>query len=482
MPLQNKKQQVLAEVESSEGTAATLTAASGVQVFDPQINTTSELQERAAASPSLSNDFAPVGRSQRTITFKTDFKGSGSTASAPPFGKFLQGGGWKQTPSTSMRLLTIAAVTGGPGFQVGEIVQQTASNRGVIVCILDSGNVPKHRTLTSGDKLVVAVLTGTLGTAATTGESSASVTTPSAAANAPLVFGYQHTSEKLVTLVVASWTGSPPVAGDVVKIENATTNELIGAVQVIRDNGAGMLNFEATFLWGQPGFNSTAAQNRLRSPANGTATLTTAPVQSRGQSLTIGHNLDGRNRPMLGSRGDFTLEGDAGTPLQFTWTFTGDPGTDVDALPVATTGLSTVSAPRLLGAYIHFGIGAESYRIPTKRVSYSNGGTLISNADANRAGGSTGGLLTERGPSFTFTVDNQNGAVDWETAQRNGTPVRVAVILGTVAGNIEYMVAPYCQVVECPLGNVENVSTFDVTLRARRVLEAGDDEVYIGQA
>lgn len=476
MPLLNKKQQILAAIETSEGTAVTLSASDATEVFNPQIQTTVDVQERAPASASLSSSTAAVGRKQRSLTFEADFKGSGSTGTAPPWAKYVQGSGFRLT--TTVRLLTLGAVT-GIGFQAGEIVQQTSTNRGVVLCILDASNNPKHRTTTTGDKLVVAVLTGTLGTAATTGESSASTSTPSAAANAT-AWSYQHTSEKLVTLQVASWTGGAPAVGDVLRVENVTTSELIATCQVIRDNGS-MLSFEVTLLHGQPGFNATFAQNRLRTPANGTAVLSAAPAQSRGQSLTIGHNLDGRSRPILGARGTFTLEGDAGGPMQFKYSFTGDAGTDADALQVTTTGLSSVSVPRLLGAWVLFGNGVESYRLPTKRVSYDNGGQVIANADANRAGGSTGGIISDRAPSLTFTVDNVNGAFDWEGALAAGTPIRVAVIAGTTQGNIMCIVAPIAQVTECPIGNADNVSTFDVTLRARRVLESGDDELFLVQ-
>lgn len=481
MPVE-RKQQILAAVETSEGTAATLAGSDAIQVFDPQISTAVEVQDRSPAGPTLSRDSATVGRQTRQLTYRSDFRGSGSTGTAPEFAKLLLGSGFKQLNSTAtaLRTLTLGAVT-GIGFQIGEIVNQTASNRGVVVGILSTTDVPKHRTVTTGDKLVVAVFLGTFGTAATTGESSGSTSTASAATSTA-GFCYVPTSDKWTRLQVASWSGGTPVVGDVLKIEDTSAGgALIGTCQIARDNGS-MLDFDVVVLHMQPGFNGTAANNRLRTPSGaGTATLSAAPSMSRTPSLTQRHNLDGRNRLLLGSRGDFNLAGDSGGPMQFEWTFTGDIGTDADAAPVATSGLSTVRPPRLLGAFLCYGNGSELYRIPTKRVSLAQGGQVTANLDGNRDGGATGSNVTDRDPRITVTVDNINGGFDWEAALKNGTVIRAAFLLGTALGNTVFITAPVCQVVECPLGNAEGISTFDVTLAARRIQESGDDELYLGQ-
>jgi hypothetical protein len=253
----------------------------------------------------------------------------------------------------------------------------------------------------------------------------------------------------------------------------------VGALQAIFDNGATWESFQATLLFGDidddPG-------DTLRSAGNGTATVDTGGVfQLRTPSLTIRHNLDGRRRDLLGARGDFTLEGEVGQPMQFAWTFSGDLGPALDALPITTTGLSTIRPPRLLGAFCMYGLGADLLRIPTKRVSFANGATINPNLDANRAGGATGSNVTDRDMSFTVTVDNILGAFDWEAARDAGTVVRLAFMLGTAKGNILTLVAPICQVTEIAFSDSDGVSTFDVTARPRRIQESGDDEVYITQ-
>jgi len=167
--------------------------------------------------------------------------------------------------------------------------------------------------------------------------------------------------------------------------------------------------------------------------------------------------------------------------MQFTWTFSGDLGPSIDALPITTSGLSTIRPPRQLGAFLTYGLGTEIYRLPTKRVSLANGGTVSPNLDGNRAGGSTGSNVVDRLPAFSVTVDNLNGAFDWEAARANSLAIRAAFVLGTTAGNIMSIVAPICQVTEVAPSDSDGIATFDVTLEPMRVQESGDDELYISQ-
>jgi hypothetical protein len=472
MPVQ-RKQQLLGAIETSEGVAASLSASDAVQVFEPSISDTVEVQDRVPAGPTLSRDFAPIGRQTRQVQFRSDFRGSGDTSipvTEPDWAKFLQPCGYK---TGVVRKLTCGAVTGS-GFQVGEIVSQSAGAiRGVVLAVTRAG-APLQRATASGDLVVVATIVGTLTTAATTGESSASTSTMSAAAaHEGLV--YQPTSEKLVNVTTGAWTGTIPAgAGEVLLVESPTGTP-VGMVQVINNNGS-MLDMDVTLLQGV-----MANGNTLRSAADGTATISAAPTQIRTPSLTIRHNLDGRQRDLLGARGDWTLEGESGQPMQFSWTFTGDVGPAVDAPAIATTGLSTIRPPRLLGAICAYGLAENSHRIATKRVSIANQGTVSPNLDANRAGGSTGSNITDRNPTITVTVDQVHGGFDWEAARDAGTVVRFAVLLGSALGNMMAVVAPICQVTEVALSDSDGIATFDVTLAPRRILESGDDDLFLAQ-
>lgn len=477
MPV-TRKQQILIKTETSEGLSANPGAGDAVQVFDPQLTDNVDVQDRVPSGPTLSRDFTPIGRSTRTVTFKSDFRGSGDTSdpvTEPDFGILLKACGYKVG---SLFLVTTsgAAPTAG-GMMLGEIVQDAGGARGLVVAMSASAGsfVPVTRMAASGGVLVIARISGTFAAGAIGGESSGSVGTASSVVGYPGLV-YQPTSEKVMRVTTGSWTGTDPGAvGEVLAVETPG-GVVIGHVQIVRDNGSTWVDLDVTQLHG-----SIANGNVLRAVGGGTATINAAPTMTRTPSLTIAHNLDGRRRDLLGARGTFQLEGDVGAPMQFAWTFSGDIGPAVDTPPITTTGLSTIRGPRLFGAMVAFGIAAQIHRLPTKRLSLDNAGQVNPNLDANRAGGATGSNVTDRDPTIQVTVDQVHSGFDWESARDNGTPVRVSGILGSAQGNIVGLAAPVCQVTEVAQSDSDGVATVDVTLRPRRVLESGDDELFLFQ-
>lgn len=472
MPIQ-RKAQLLAKTETSEGSSSNPGSSDGVLVFEPGLSDSVEVQDRVPSGPTLSRDFAPIGRQTREITFRSDLRGSGDITipvTEPEFGKFLKSCGYKLG---TLQKLTCGDITGS-GYQLGESLVQ-AGPLGLIVGIFQSG-APALRATLNGAILVVAQVTGGAFTPAlSTGTVSGSTSTMTAAAAYEGVV-YQPTSEKLTQVTTAAWTGgTPAAAGEVLRVESPS-GTVVGAVQVITANG-GFTDMNVTQLFG-----TIANGNTLRNAAGtGTTTINADPTMVRTPSLTIRHNLDGWRRDLLGARGDFTLEGESGSPMQFSWTFSGDLSPGLDALQIATGALGTIRPPRLLGAICAYGLDVQVHRLPTKRISLANGGTVNPNLDANRTGGATGSNVTDRDPAFTVTVDAVNGAFDWEKARADGTPIRVAIVLGTVPGNIMSLVAPICQVTEITPSDSDGVATMDVTLRPRRIFESGDDELYISQ-
>lgn len=476
MPIQ-RKQQVLAKIEISEGVSSSPGANDAVQIFDPQISDDIEVQDRAPAGPTLSRDFAPIGRQTRQITFKTDFRGSGDTNPAggitePEFARFLKSTGWKLG---NLLNVTISSAITGTGFQVGEALVD-GSNMGIIVGIL-VGGVPVYRTTTNPSTLVVAMVNGTYGATplAVAGASSLSGSTASAIA-AYDGRCYQPTSQKITRIQTAAWSGGTPAAvGETLRVENPV-GVIVGAAQLIVGSG-GFTDIQVTMLFG-----TVANGYTLRNAAGtGTAVINVDPEQILTPSTTINHNLDGWRRDLLGGRGDFSLEGESGQPMQFSWTFTGDLGPTQDQAQISTSGLSSIRPPRLLGALCVYGLGGDAVRLPTKRISLANGGTVSPNLDANRAGGSTGSNVTDRDMAISVTVDAVNGGFDWEKAMRDSVPVRAAFVLGTVLGNVLSIVGPQCQVTEVTPGDADGIATLDITLRPRRIFESGDDELYITQ-
>jgi hypothetical protein len=473
MPI-TRKQQLLAQTEATEGGGppTTFSGTDAVQVYDPSISDSVDLQDRVPSGSTLSRDFVPIGRKSREITFTSDLRGSGGTG-APDFATFLPATGYKAATLTKA---TLGAVTGGLGFQLGEQVTQSGGTiKGVCVGVFNAAHAPILRGATATDYIIIAQNVGTFVTAAATaGSSSTSLSTLSALGAHVTGHGFQPTSEKLVNVTNAAWSGGPTsaIAGDVLRVEDILGN-IVGAVQIITVNTTDV-DFDVTLLWGE------MLDTHFLGDGTNTADIT-AVAQTRTTSLAMLHNFDGRNRALNGARGSFSMQGEVGTPVTFTWNFSGDIGTDADAVPLVSSGLGTVRAPRLLGAKCVYGLGVNDFQLPTKSMGFDNGGVVSPNLDANSAGGSTGANVTDRDSSFTVTVDIAHSSLDWEAARDNGTVLRVGFLLGTVLGNIVSVVAPNCQVTEVSLSDSDGVGVFDVTLKPRRIAESGDDDVYICQ-
>jgi len=475
MPI-TRKQQLLAKLETTEGGGATFASSDAVEVFDPSISDSVDQLDRSPAGSTLSRDFTPVGRKTREVTFTSDLKGSGTASTVPPWGLLLEACGYRQDDdgTRSFRILNVSlgSVTGS--FQLGEQITQTSSNVGVVVGVFSASNTPLSQTSADSDYLIVVEVLGTLtSTTATTGGSSGATDSTLTVATTSNHHAYMPTSEKLLNITIGAWAvDANPVPGEVFSVKNGST--LVGSVQLVYEHSS--TDLDVALLWGE-----IADGYTLTESSGETATISGDPDPVLTPSLAVRHNLDGRNRLLLGSRGSFSMTGEVGQPLSFTWTFTGDVGTDADAVPITTSGLSSVRAPRLLGALCVYGEGSNVRDLQTKSITFDSGNTVASNLDANSTGGATGANVTDRDPSITVTVDNTLSTMDWEDLRDNGTTVRAAFVLGSTGGNVVSVVAPVCQVTDVAISDAEGVSTFDVTLRPRRINETGDDEIFLCQ-
>lgn len=479
MPI-TRKQQILAKQETSEGVSSSPGAADALLVYEPSLTDDVQTNDRVPAGSSLSRDIVPMGRKSRTISFQSDFRGSGDATSdpdEPDWSALVKAAAFTRVQPIKLPVTSIGGTS--TGFQVGEIVQKTSAIRGVVLGCFSGSTVVEKLTV-SGD-VIIGPITGTFTTGGTlTGESSGTTATIGTVANYN-GWAYKPTSAKTVTLTASSGFtgGSDPRADDVVTIKAGGV--VTGNAQVVSIN-AGGTSIVVSVLWGPVAITNTVHFG------GASATITSAPEMSDTPSTTIRHNLDGRNRDLVGARGDFELTGEAGGPMSFAWTFTGDPVDAVDALPVTTSGLSSIRAPRLFGAICTYGrtmalaeANVALYRLPTKSISLSASNTINPNLDANASGGATGANVADRDPTLAVTVDQVHSAFDWEAFRDDALTVHAAVIVGTTAGNICGVVVPNGQVLEATLGDADGVATHEVQIRPRRVLESGDDELWLVQ-
>lgn len=487
MPL-SRKQQILFKRETSEAVNAVPLAADAVLVFEPSISDSVETTDRVPAGSSLSREVVPTGRRTRTIGFQSDLRGSGDTSGspvdAPDWGPMIECSAYE---TATLRTVPVSP-TSGDGYHLGEIVQQSSSVRAIVCGMFDGAGAFTHRLGDTGS-LVVIELTGTLAnTVALTGESSGTVADGGTVADYA-GRGYKPTSEKVITLTASggfTGGGADPVASDVVTIERSSVQ--VGLAQVTTIN-AGGTSIEVTILDGE-----VASGDAVIASATASATLTSPPVMTKTPSATIRHNLDGRARDLIGARGDFEITADAGSPLSISWTWSGDPATAVDALPVATAGLGSIRAPRLFAADGAVCTYARTVNVPddsdtaqpvlrlaTKSVSYSSGNSVAPDLDANSAGGARGANVTDRDPTFSATVNQAHSGFDWEDFRDNSRTVHAGVVVGNTPGNIVGFVIPNGQVLEANIGDSDGVATHEVQIKPRRVLEQGDDEIVFFQ-
>jgi hypothetical protein len=464
-----KKFQLLSALESSEGVAASLSATDASLVFDQEVQISTDILKRTPSGPSFSRAPDPVGRTTAQLSFKTDFRGSGDTTPSidePDWGRYVQASGMKKlTP----RALTMSAPSVGTGLQLGEIMSQSSGTiRGVVVGLLQGG-VPVHR-LTGAGTAVVAPIAGTFTAASCSGESSG--TTAACTANAAYAgLCYQPTSRKLFNMTTAA--ACAVALGEVVSIESGGI--VVGSAQIIVNNGS-FTNVDAVLLHGV-----VANGYTVRAAAGGTTTISAAPTQTETPSLTTRWNEDGEQNLLLGGRTDWTLGGSGGEPMQFNWTLRGAFGGAVDAVPIATSGLSTIVAPRLQGSLCCFGRGAEVYRLGTKEVQVARGAQIEDNIDANAASGISGSVVVDAEPSITCTVDRSHSTFPWQTLMQAGTLVRAAFMLGTTPGNIVGVIAPRCQITASQRADANGIMTWALTLNPKSIQESGDDDFYLVQ-
>lgn len=459
MPIE-AKHLLLTKIETTQGVDASPGASDVVGIFTPRVTDNYDIQKRQPAGFSLSKDVDPVGRNTRQVTFTQDFAGSGALGTAPPWGKHVRASGMRELDTDA---LTISTVVGK--IQMGEAVQVTgdATRWGIAV----------GSAATGATTLTVAWMAGNKPTASDALTGMASGATCEVDGIATRSKAYRPDSTALVELVVAAWAGgtAPAVGAHLVVVFGG---EIVGGGTVFSKTTD--TQFKMAMHWG-----AIASGVTLRTAANATTTVTTA-VQTNVPSLTILSNLDTLERRTLGARGSFRLSGDNSQALQFEFTFLGQVGAHTDAAPPSLTGLSTIAPPRLVGAVVGVGIGADFLRLPTKRIELDMAGQVGMRGDANQPGGDIGSDISTREPILRVTFDKVGfGSANLLTRLQQGTTVRFACKFGTTAGNTMVLAAPRCQIESIEDGNDNGIATNIVSLALKRFTFDGDDEFILAQ-
>ena len=137
---------VAVEAESVEGTAETLVAADGTMlVYDPSFSPAVERFDRNPARQYLSRLPAVQGRRAASVSFRTEFKGSGAVATKPAWSDAIMACGFSVT---TVSLATVENLDGNT-FQAGEYAKTTGRAKRIRIVGEFSGT-QAHFVVTSG--------------------------------------------------------------------------------------------------------------------------------------------------------------------------------------------------------------------------------------------------------------------------------------------------------------------------------------------
>lgn len=477
--LRNRKQ-ILTKIEVSDNAPATPTASDAVLIYEPQ-DTNDEVNflARRPAGASLSRDFEPPGLTIRPNQFTQDFRGSGAVGTAPDWGRHLRACAMRETELVQIDLDSVSAAE---QFVVGEIVYQGGS-----LAVASAIGICVTHLRGAAGTILVATISGTWDTeSGLVGHSCGATSTVATLTTTGVGYGYLPDSLRLIQVTVASWSPSAPAISTIGAVLDVETSGgfVKGGVQVVSAGGGGTwgTTIQVALLWGAIANTDVLTNGTL------SGTINADPVQIRTPSLTIWDNVDGYLEKATGCRGNFRLAGEAGAPLMFEFEFRGSANSHQAALPVATNFLGGVRAPRLFGAWVGMRVGDQFFRMPVKRLELTPANVLGPRTDANAAGGSQGIAITDRDPDLIVEVEQAGMAFDAKTMRDTEVEIGLGAVLGgngtgtyagRTAGNTCVVAAPKCQLKDLSKGDSEGVATWQMTLKPKRILEAGDDEFVL---
>lgn len=470
-----KIHQIAAKLETNEAVDAwgggAPSASDLVRVTEVTLSGSLEQEEAVTSGATLSTDFSSPGIETRSIQFKTQLVGNVTGADAdakrnalPAWDLFAKAAGWRRSS-----LLRITGTFTGPFF-IGERIAAAAwaGSPAAWGIAMSEG----------GSELYVAVVEGDISAGSTFyGEESGSqITTATVDATGGVCYSPVSSVLLSVDLTAGGWSASSPAAGDVVRV--LRSGQQIGSCRVVT---------VADPLIVQLYYGSFVAGDVLETAAGSQATVdTAASVFTQGGSLSIWSNRDGLARRLIGSRGDVTISGEPGKIPSMAWQFDGGASAEVDAALLSTTNLSNLAGPRWVSGRVHMGYlrGASYFNtgIPLKRFEVRPGFTREARTSPLSATGVDGYDLSGRNAQISFDVE-QVGVVafDWFGARRAATATRIGFGFGSDVGNRFGIAVPRGQIMEIADAESGARATHSVTINARRIREAGDDEILIAK-
>lgn len=462
--------QLLAAAETQAGVAASnlLTAGNAnFLVIDPQLTYNPEQYERANINRASLSPLQPLaGVTTGQLSFQLELAGTGS-ATVPPWGLLLRASGMEQWATSALQ---IGAITGGPFYHGETVTGGTSAATGRVLHDTYSGATEVLYFVTSGVFQSGETLTG--------GTSGATATTSSA----PWSYGttWYPTSTEILTMLNASITGTND-AGNVMR--GGTS----GAIGILLDAVTGAETFTMRVLDGT--FTSGETLNNLSQ--SGTIVNVTGFSQTSLPSLSMAVVEDGVAKQLKGCRGTWSLAGNIGEAMLFSFQFQGlINGNPTDAGTVTGVTYTTVVPPAMLGVTLDVGDDTDTtmaleFEPRFQALTLDHANSLAIPRDAGESTGVYGSAhVTSRASTGSVTVDvAPENSYDFLAKLINGGSSRIRLDIGTTVGNRFKISTPSAVFNSETIGDQDGIATRDLAFRiaSRRPggVDRDDSEIII---
>jgi len=423
--------QVCAVKEAQAGEAVTgaslYTAANAnFLVIDPVVEFNPEIFERANINRASLSPFSPLaGVVTGTATFQVELSGTGA-ATVPGWGTLLQACGMREVSTVAV---VIGAVGGAAdAFYNGELV--TCVGSGAVVRVI-------HDTYDGTTLFLCEEVTGTIAALdALTGASSGATATVTAGAR--WVYGTSWVPDS-IELIDFAWSVDTGVnvAGDVI------VGQTSGAVGILQEtpvaSPTSVRVLDGIFTNAEECWNVTiggGAANKLDFLVAGTS-------QTNVPSLSLAVIEDGPAKALKGARGTFSLAGNIGEALLFSFEFLGLKNTLTDEGTVTGVTYTAQVPPAMLGVTFNIWEDAAAttaafFSPRFSALSWDFANSMGIGRDAGEATGVYGAAhVTSRATSGSITVDvSPEAQYDFIQKVTDGASTHMALTMGSTQGNL----------------------------------------------
>lgn len=397
--------------------------------------------QRNVVRPTLTPVPGLTGKRNASIAFTLEEIGHASS-SVPTWDAFVRACGMRRE---AMEKITIGAVTGGP-FRHGETITQTTSSATAKV-FMD--------TYTGTTTLYVYDIVGTEDNTNTwTGGTSGATATPSTTGSAA---GYGYAPVDFDTVTV-TYSGSDPSVGEVVVGGASGAKGVIESIDTSGSGGTAKIRVRNALM-----FQNTEA---LTASVTGSIGNASAVSQEDMPTLSIAGYEDGVRKSATGCRGTFTLAGNVGEPVRFSFQFSGAYSAVSDTAQL--TGITYENQPvppLMLGSNttLRTESVAGSYATRFSAISLDIGNAVNERPDASASSGVREYMITGRAGSGSLDPE-----ADLEASYpllgnfRDGTVGSLQFTVGSTNGNKFIHQVPGMRITSTPNGDRNGIRTYAV--------------------